>query len=465
MSETLETRQASANARRAASFFKQPVWTRLLDAIYHKYIAQGRIGGQVTLQHCTAGELQEIARFMGKRIPINDEITVRLSDFQARLSTTGLDCSLPDLLLACFPERPQTTLTEQRAQRVRSQQDFPPNLTAIAQTLPPDAKGAQWLLQGSHGQEALFQRYKNKTPAAQAEILQQIRSIAQGLNQLPTPPQFERLALFAQQISGDPHFLDANTTTGRLFLQALGDISQQANILDINDEELDKEASAPQSPEQDQQRLLRYYEAGLLMDTISSNVAVAHLAYAEDHTGTPDPLITYAGQRVLSLPLRQLLSWQRLDPATENVYLVENPQVFERIIDATVDVTLICTAGWPSIATIQLLNLLIASRPTITLYYSGDFDIQGIRIAAYFHTRYPQCQLWRFDADTYHAALHSQAKHLDSHELAALHNLPDTFAPLLNAMQAEKQKAYQEGIVSLLIEDIGLSQRTKGERA
>lgn len=462
MSETIESREV---AHRAAAFFKQPVWARLLDAIYHKYIAQGRIGGQVTLQHCTADELQEIARFMGKRIPINDEITVRLSDFQARLSTTGLDCSLPDLLRACFPERPQTTRTEQRAQRASSQQDFYTHLTAIAQSLPPDSKGAQWLLQGQHGQEVLFQRYKNKPPTIQEEILQQIRIIAQGLNQLPTPPQFERLALFAQQISGDPHFLDANTTTGRLFLQALGDISQQANILDLNDEELDKEANITQSPEQDQQRLLRYYEAGLLMDTISSNVAVAHLAYAEDHTGAPDPLISYAGQRVLSLPLRQLLSWRRLEPATDNVYLVENPQVFERIIDTTAGITLICTAGWPSIATIQLLNLLVASCPTITLHYSGDFDIQGIRIAAYFHTRYPQCQLWRFDAETYYAALHSQAKILDSHELAALRHLPDTFAPLLHAMQAEKQKAYQEAIVSLLREDMHSAQRTKGQQA
>ena len=38
---------------------------RLLEALYQKYIAQGRIGGQVVLQHCTPEEQREIARLLG----------------------------------------------------------------------------------------------------------------------------------------------------------------------------------------------------------------------------------------------------------------------------------------------------------------------------------------------------------------------------------------------------------------
>ncbi len=72
--------------------------------------------------------------------------------------------------------------------------------------------------------------------------------------------------------------------------------------------------------------------SGLLVDTISSNVAVFHLAGAMYHDGTPDALMQTAGERVLLLPLRQLLEWQSVMPSQSDIYVFENPQVFEEVI-------------------------------------------------------------------------------------------------------------------------------------
>lgn len=474
-----QSSEQPSNVERAVAFFKQPVWQRLLETLYHKYIAQGRVGGQVTLLACTADEQREIVRFLGKRVPTGADVTVRLSDFQDALNSSGFNCSLPELLATRFPERPQRTRPEQREQHIQAQQRFYTALSELSETLAPDSRAAQWLQQGPHGKEMLFQRNKNRATEQQNNLLHIVSTIAHGLNQLPIPPHYERLSLFAQRISGDPHFLDTNTSSGRLFLQALSDTSQHtddAGNEDPDTEVPDKEAANPQasSPtaEQDQQRLYRYYEAGLLIDTISSTVAVYNLAAAYDHTDQLDPLVHHAGQRILILPLRQLLAWERLSATTQDIYLFENPQVFERIVDALQDhhendshplPTLICTAGWPSVATMRLLTLLTESQPTVTLHYSGDFDIQGLRIAAYLCAHYQQCSPWHFDPDSYHVALHSETAQLDPKELATLPtlsspsnraSLPTAFTPLIQTISTTKRKAYQEGITELLLQDI-----------
>lgn len=493
-----QSSEQPSNVERAVAFFKQPVWQRLLEALYHKYIAQGRVGGQVTLSACTADEQREIVRFLGKRVPTGAEITVRLSDFQLALNASGFNCSLPELLATRFPERPQRTRPEQREQHVQTQQHFYTALSELSETLTPDSRAAQWLQQGPHGKEALFQRNKNRSTKQQSNLLHIVSTIAYGLNQLPRPPHYERLSLFAQRISGDPHFLDANTTSGRLFLQALSDTSLQTDDTSNegpDNEAQDKEAANPQTssptPEQDQQKLYRYYEAGLLIDTISSTVAACNLAAAYDHTDQLDPLVHHAGQRILILPLRQLLAWKRLNATTQDVYLFENPQVFERIVDALNATntpnalnqlqdhhannsyplpTLICTAGWPSVATMRLLTLLTESQPTMALHYSGDFDIQGLRIAAYLCAHYQQCSPWHFNPNSYHIALHSETAQLDPKELAILSllsspsnraSLPTAFTPLIQTISTTKRKAYQEGITELLLQDIIAKIRTR----
>lgn len=465
------------DAQRAAAFFGQPVWARLLDVVYKKYIAQGRAGGQVVLRACTAEERREIARFLGKRLSAGETLVVRLADFQQALDASGFPCTLAELLAALYPERPQITRPDQRRQRAQAQQRFYEALSSLADDLPAGTRGERWLLRGAHGREYLFLHHKNEEPAAQKQVLRAARHVSAALNQLPTPPAYERLALFAQRVGGDPHLLDGQSLTGRLFLYALEDLPalnrvgpadvqaiEAAETPGQSGELLEEEGFSPRAL--NRQRLLLYYRAGLLTDTISSTVAVFRLAHAEDGRGTPDALVSGAGARILVLPLRQLLSWQMLVPASRQVYLFENPQVFETVIDELLQragpegnerawPTLICTAGWPGVAAIRLLDLLTRTEPQTLLYYSGDFDLAGLRIAAYLQDCYSgQLRFWRFDPQAYQAALHHQGIAFADHELAALQTLPSALAPLVMAMQARRQKAYQEGITHLLLQDI-----------
>ena len=163
------------------------------------------------------------------------------------------------------------------------------------------------------------------------------------------------------------------------------------------------------------------------------------------------------------MPLRQLLAWKKLIPASKDVYLFENPQVFEVVIDTLKAAsvprsasdrkplpTLICTAGWPSVAALRLLSLLTESSPEVVLHYSGDFDLQGLRIAAHLLARFPHhCRLWCFDPPAYLAALHHQGAPLKWMSAPGYTHLPEEFAPLAAAMRENGKKAYQEGIMHI----------------
>jgi uncharacterized protein (TIGR02679 family) len=464
------------NLQKAVVFFEQPVWTRLCEALYVKYMAQGRIGGQVVLHSCTLEEQRALARFLQKKLPQQSAITIRLSDFQQALDASGFACELPALLHALFPERPHTTRPQQREKKAISQQRFYERLSQLLAELPDDSPGQRWLLAGAHGRDELFRRYKNESNQAQEQLLRQVQTIAHALNQLPIPPDFERLAIFAQRATGDPHYFDGNVPTGRIFFRALMDLARREPSIQPSEQQLENAQLAnseavtevSEVSEQNYQRLLLYYEAGLLLDTISSTVAVFHLSYAEDLAGHPDELITATGERILTLSLRQLLAWKKLRAASKRIYLFENPQVFEVIVDELQRITanmpdnqkpqlptLICTAGWPSMAVIRLLNQLIEAAPDSSLHYSGDFDIQGLRIASLFLARYAeQCHLWQFDPASYLTALHSQAAELSTSDRAGLQALPEIFAPLTAVMREHNKKAYQEGITQSLLQDI-----------
>ena len=476
----MKDNHGAPDVQRAVAFFMQANLSRLLEKLREKYIELGRVGGQITLEDTTPGERREIASFLGKAPYRETEIKVRLVDVDRALRQSGFACELSDLLNAFFPGKPLVTRPQQRAMRAIHEADFRAALASIAIELPEDSRGRHWLLHGQHGQDWLFSHYKNEPAEEQERQLNMVRYVVSALDQLPSSRSPERLSLFAQRISGDPHTFDPDRAEGRLFRHALVDLvslSDGASPLD-------------RVPPPD-----LFANAGLLVDTISSNVAVFNLAGAIYHNGILDPLPQAAGERVLLLPLRQLLEWQSAQPATADIYVFENPQVFEEVIAGLTRSnsgktlpTLVCTSGWPSTAAIMLLDLLLApkvsqqapqqaprqgdhkGRPYYAspaqvqevanqLYYSGDFDLAGLKIATYLVERYPgRCHLWRFDPESYVKALHDKGVPANSADLAALSNLPGVFAPLVAVMQEKGKWAYQEGITRLLLEDVGRRQ-------
>ncbi len=437
------------NVQKAVAFFTQANLSRLLAKLREKYIEVGRVGGQVLLEDTSPGERRELASFLSRPPYADTNLKVKLVDVEKALQHS-FNCTLPALLTAFFPDQPLITRQSKREARVIHQADFRTSLLSLASALPEGSQGKHWLQHGSHGQEWIFSRFKNSPAEEQERQLNLVRYIASVLDQLPEPGAPERLALFAQRTSGDPHMLDPDRAAGRLLLLALSDLANGR----------EEDSSPLTKPPQDRAQELRLYnDSGLLVDMISSNVAVFNLASALYYDGTPDPFVQAAGKRVLLLPMRQLLEWKRLVPASTTIYVFENPQVFEEAVAALGSVTalptLVCTSGWPSAAALTLLQQLLEESPDNRLYYNGDFDLKGLQIAAYLGARYPgRCHPWHFDPASYEVALKADGIGARASELNMLNALPEVFNSLVTRMQEKQKWAFQEGIVDLLVRDV-----------
>ena len=436
--------------QRAVDFFRKAQLDRLLLKLREKYIEQGHVGGQAQLTDCTLHERREIASFLGKTPYRYTVIKLRLSEMDAALQRSGFRCTLPELLEAYFPDQPLITRPQLRAVHAMRQEKFHHALEAIADAQADDTRGRRWLLEGQHGLDWLYARYKNAITEEQERQLATIKYVVTLLNRLPGTGAPVRLGLFAQRTSGDPHSLDPGRPAGRLFLQALGDLAGTG------------------SPAQGRvQDIQLYQDVGLLVDTISSNVAVFHLLSAHNLDGSPDPMIATAGARILLLPLGQIMQWSTVSPAQTDIYVIENPQVFEEVVahlqtrpeqtssKTGESPTVVCTAGWPSVAALTLLDQLLITNPLNRLYYSGDMDLKGLQIAAYLMERYPaRCLPWHIDTIAYNLAMQADGILARENELQLLNTLPEVFSALVKAMQTQGKWAYQEGMVQLLISDL-----------
>ncbi|HEY4385364.1 MAG TPA: TIGR02679 family protein [Ktedonobacteraceae bacterium] len=437
----------AAPLQRAVDFFQRAGLTRTMQLLRAKYLERGAVSGQIVIYESTPEERRNLASFLAKAPYQEANLRLRLRDIDNALLQSGFSCTLPELLAAFFPDIPLITRPEQRQAKLQHQEQFQQTLTALTEAQPALSRAQQWLSSGQHGQDWLYSHYKNSESAEQERQLASIKAVANALNQLPTKEQPERLAIFAQRTSGDPHNLDATNATGRLFLQALSDLSSRAK----------------ESGEQGRALELQLYEeVGLLVDTISSSIAVFSLYEAYDLTGAADPLIPAAGARILLLPLRQILSWQRVSATGDTIYVMENPQVFEEIVTRLQEnpviqnhPTLICTAGWPSVAALNLLDMLLQNNAEARLLYSGDFDLKGLQIAAYFLARYPgRSELWHLDPAAYTAALQAGGLPARTHELRQLDALPPAFSALVAQLHKHELWAYQEGITRILLNDL-----------
>ncbi|MGP2440886.1 TIGR02679 family protein [Streptomyces sp. JW3] len=210
------------------------------------------------------------------------------------------------------------------------------------------------------------------------------------------PGQAEPLPVFAARVlNGHAHALDDGTPLSTLVMRAL------ATLYDI----------AP--PQSAAERRALWSRAGVADDELSATVVAGGLRPAGDGLlARVARLCTEAGQAA-SLTLAQVRNPGDLTlPAALApyvVHVVENPSILALALrrfgpDCP---PLVCTSGWPNSAAIQLLRLLADGGAN--LRYHGDFDGEGIRIAAYVLDKV-RAHPWRMTAADYRAAVARNAR-------------------------------------------------------
>ncbi|MFE3826329.1 TIGR02679 family protein [Streptomyces sp. NPDC059092] len=204
------------------------------------------------------------------------------------------------------------------------------------------------------------------------------------------PAHAEPLPVFAARVvRGDSHALDDPTRLSSLVLRAL------AALHDVD------------PPRSAGDRRALWARAGVADDELSATVLAAGLrplgggplarvarvcAEAGQAASPTLALVRAPGEFTLAT-----------EPATV-VHIVENPSVMALALRRFGPrcPPLVCTSGWPNSAAVHLLRLL-AERGA-ALRYHGDFDGEGIRIAAYVLDK-TTARPWRMTAADYRSAV------------------------------------------------------------
>ncbi|SCF76035.1 TIGR02679 family protein [Streptomyces sp. Ncost-T10-10d] len=216
----------------------------------------------------------------------------------------------------------------------------------------------------------------------------QLTDALKVLAELPGPG--EPLPVFAARVlNGHAHALDDGTPLSTLVLRAL------ATLYD----------TVP--PQSAAERRALWSRAGVADDELSATVLVGGLRPSGDGLLARLAAACAEAGQAASLTLAHVRTPGRFAlPAgsVPVVRVVENPSILALALRrfGSSCPPLVCTSGWPNSAAVQLLRML--ADQGAALRYHGDFDGEGIRIAAYVLDKTP-AHPWRMTAEDYRAAV------------------------------------------------------------
>lgn len=257
-------------------------------------------------------------------------------------------------------------------------------------------------------------------------------NVCKGVCSLPEGLK-ESLPVFAARISSDPHYFDNSSEAGKLLLKAL---SFKDGCL---------------YPETAEERAELLYNNGIMVDELSNTVLVYGLA--ENSGSLEGHLLEGAVMscQPLVLSLYNLSSIKSLKSFSGFTIVVENPSIMAALIRELPHVSCICTSGMPNIA--GLITLKLLHGPGECIYYSGDFDPEGILIADKLWRRFKDIRFLCFDEECYIKSLSHNI--IEGKRLKKLEKIENAeLQKLAGCIEERAFSGYQESIIKDIIETV-----------
>lgn len=405
------------------SAFQSGAFVKLFRLFQKKYFSLGGMRGTVSLKEFTMEEIEEIAGFLGvSNRMLERKAVVSLKEFEEKLASSAFAyLTLVQVVEAVLQEKLQTK-EQAQLEKERAAHEFIGRLREVVKPFP------KWLSQiEKRGPDSRFIWQQ------QEEIVPEIeRTVNAVSNRLPDG-QFERLPIFAQRTTGNPHAFDASALAGKLLVHAAYSLGSE-------------QTAYPKTAEERSEVLA---ELQIVQDDLWSFVTFQGLhGYAD---GGLHPLWKAAAETAsaVNMPMRELMKIDRVLPAgVPIVWVVENSSVASTLMDAHPAAAIICTHGQLRLAGWRLLDLLPAD---VRIYYSGDMDPEGLLIAQKITERYGgRVKLWQMNEVNYDAYKSETVAAERMMKLDKVAILPGVVERLRECRLA----AYQEAWLGLMIEDI-----------
>lgn len=417
--------------KNAVRFFKEnKKYHRILKEIQCKYKSRGTVGGIIELHNINEEERMLLCKIDSKFIHslhARFSIAKFLKTFEGT-NLEGLD--FVEVLSTYFGEELKTNSEVKAEKDIRRYEFFTEILADFEGT-----KAYYWLdgalKSKSFGYMLLLKEYDSD----KLSLKNTLTEVMKAINML-NEDNFVRLAIFASQTTKNPHYFDKAAAAGKLLISALAFL---------------KGSDVPQNTEAENELLYSY---GIIKDEISNYTTASFItAYGDDgiHNGIED--FNKRNEPVM-LSLWNLCSIKAIKCNDSRIYVFENPTVFSEVLARTSEQkpSLLCTNGQLRLASIVLLDKLAHSVEQI--YYSGDFDPEGIKIACRLKQRYgDKLVFWRYDINAYNAV--KSSVEFDEKRWKQIEFLTEeSLTQLINEMGKQRRCGYQELLIEEYVKDI-----------
>ncbi|QAA33567.1 TIGR02679 family protein [Clostridium manihotivorum] len=415
------------------SYFKSNAgYKRIFQRIREKYESLGSLGGTVVLTNLKEEE-KEVLTGLFRKDYNKKNCSFKVENFIKALDNTRFEgVNFQMVFEGYFGEK----ILYKKEEKTIYEKEKTAFLKDIINSLR-GTRGEGWLEYIVQTKEnpyrIISQRYDENKERLRANLL----LVCHGFNNLSFEEnKLVRLAVFSSAINRDPHGFDINTDIGTLLIYAI--------IYKLK-------MSYPENAEELNEVL---YKAGIIRDEVSNFTLCSGLtAYKGDkeHMGWRG---FYEDCEPLQVSLWNLSKLDKIKSPLGKVYVFENPTVFSEVLYYTSEIrpSLVCTFGQFKLASLILLDKLVDSGATI--YYSGDFDPEGLSMADKLKQRYAhKAILWRYEAEDYLKIQSDVA--LSPARLKKLDKLKSKELQAISTIIKEKKNgAYQELLIDEYIRDI-----------
>lgn len=406
-------------------FQKRSVYKKLFAKIQEKYAGIGHFGGTFLLNDLTKEEKEQLGGFFQKDFSGQKSVRITAKQMEKALQNSRFcDFTWKEILELCL-EKPLLIKKEEKQKEEQQREAWFQNIQLRLKN--PDFQS--WIFEVLQNKKEsylfLLQQYKEN----KKELEEFLQKTDQAAERLAASEKRELLAVFAAQVTGNPHYFDEGEPAEKCLSSYLK-------------WKLKKERRTGLSNAEYKNRI--YFEAGILKDELSNDVLTYGLhAWKENgeiHSGIEG---FFKCKEPLKLTLKTLGGLGKITGEAE-IYMVENPAVFSRLVEKYPDRTILCGNGQPKFSVFVLLDKLV---PSSTIYYAGDFDPEGLQIAQNLKKRYTEhFILWKYEAEYYQK--YKSEVQLDDRRIRKLDkiDLPE-LQEIKEAMRREKYAAYQEAMI------------------
>lgn len=428
------------NDRECAAYFRsRKAYERCMKELLKKWKSYGKTVGRITLKQTTEEERRAIGGIVGRAF-YEETIHFSFSEFEKGLQKTRFAPVNMEKMLEAYAGKSLKTNRElQEEDQFRREKFLKTNQLYFREKAGTDSLAFQWiegLLSGKKYGYSLLMREYGKDALQAEEIFRHTGRALIKLEEMETSGEELPLAVFAAELSNNPHYFDRGTAAGLLLVHAI--CFREKRGLPENTHEW--------------RELLE--DVGIVPDNISSQVHVCGLRLKKGESWHPAYEAFYENGEPCVVTMENLKDITEAKAIDNQVYVVENEMVFSYLTSSEKKkaCTILCTSGQLRSAAVKLLDFLVKSGASV--YYSGDTDPDGLGIADRLWQKFQaSVHIWRMGPEDYEKSLSGEA--VGRFGLAKLEQLKH---PVLREtaeyIRREKKAGYQENLLEELAKDI-----------